>query len=73
MCPRVWLHGGMAEKMEMYKFRERPSWMKLAQAVAAQRGDNISEVIRDALRGYARAHQHELPVNNPTTTEPSDV
>jgi hypothetical protein len=51
----------MAEKMELYKFRERPSWMKLAQAVAAQRGDNISEVLRDALRGYARAHQHELP------------
>ena len=63
MWPQVWLHCGMAESMEMYKYRERPSRMRLVQAIAKHRGDNVSEVIRDALKAYARAHQHELPDN----------
>ncbi|WP_191304470.1 ribbon-helix-helix protein, CopG family [Lentzea cavernae] len=50
-----------AEKMEQYKFRERPSRMKRVQAIAEHRGDNVSELIRDALKDYVRAHDHELP------------
>lgn len=50
-----------AEKMQPFKFRERPSIIKEAQAIADHRGDNLSEVIRDGLRGYVRKHKKELP------------
>jgi hypothetical protein len=50
-----------AEKMEQFKFRERPSLMKKAQVIADIRGDNLSEVMRDAVRAYIREHEHELP------------
>lgn len=63
MGPQMWLHCRMAEKMEMYKYRERPSRMEIVQAIAKRRGDNVSEVIRDALKDYVREHQHELPGN----------
>jgi metal-responsive CopG/Arc/MetJ family transcriptional regulator len=55
-----------AEKMEQYKFRERPSRMKRVQALADHRGDNVSELIRDALKDYLRAHEHEMPDDHAT-------
>jgi len=55
--------------MEQYKFRERPSRMKRVQAVAEHRGDNVSEILRDALKDYLRAHEHELPRNEPATPQ----
>lgn len=47
--------------MQPFKFRERPSIIKEAQAIADHRGDNLSEVIREGLRGYVRKHKKELP------------
>lgn len=76
MCPRVWLHGRMAaaEKMEPYKFRERPSYMRRVQAVADHRGDNVSELIRNALRDYLRAYEQELPRDaQPATVQASET
>jgi metal-responsive CopG/Arc/MetJ family transcriptional regulator len=50
-----------AEKMEPHKFRERPSLIKKAQAIADVRGDNFSEVLRDAVRAYIRTYEHQVP------------
>lgn len=49
-----------AEKMQPFKFRERPSIIKKAQAIADLREENFSEVIRDAVRAYVRKHEKEL-------------
>lgn len=49
-----------AEKMEPYKFRERPSIIKKAHAIADQREENFSEVLRNAVRAYVRKHEKEL-------------
>lgn len=70
MWPHVWLHWHMAaaEKMEQYKFRERPSRMKQVKALAELRGDNVSELIRDAFKEYLRAHGHELPRDDEPAT-----
>lgn len=61
-----------AEKMEQYKFRERPSLIKKAQAIADVRGDNFSEVLRDAVRAYIRTHEHELPPDEQPTVIETD-
>lgn len=47
--------------MEQFKFRERPSIIRKAQAIADLREENFSEVIRDAVRAYVRKHEKELP------------
>lgn len=46
--------------MEPYKFRERPSIIKKAHAIADQREENFSEVLRNAVRAYVRKHEKEL-------------
>lgn len=75
MWPHVWLHWRMAaaEKMEQYKFRERPSIMKKAQAIADKRGDNFSEILRNAVRAYVQAHENELSRNGHPDQETTDA
>ena len=50
----------MAENMEPYKFRIRPSMVKRAMRIAEKRGDNFSEVLRDAVKDYIRTNEHLL-------------
>lgn len=49
-----------AEKMEPFKFRERPSIIKKAQRIADAREENFSEILREAVRSYVRKHEKEL-------------
>ncbi|WP_156960834.1 hypothetical protein [Amycolatopsis taiwanensis] len=57
----------MAENMEPFKFRIRPSMLRKAQRIAEKREDNFSEVLRDFVKDYIRRYEHLL------TDEDGDV
>lgn len=50
----------MAENMEPFKFRIRPSMLKRAMRIAEKREDNLSEILRDAIKDYIRRNEHLL-------------
>jgi hypothetical protein len=48
------------ENLKLYNVRVKPSIWEDARKIAELRGDRISDVIRDFLKGYVRRHRSLL-------------
>lgn len=55
------------ENLKLYNVRVKPSVWEDARKIAELRGDRISDVIREFLKGYVRRHRKLL--DTPEETE----